>query len=40
MTVFEELKWRGLVNDVTSPEIEEAINRGGLKFYISVTTVL
>lgn len=36
MTVFEELKWRGLVNDVTSPEIEEAINRGGLKFYIGV----
>lgn len=36
MTVFEELKWRGLVNDVTSPDVEEAINNGGLKFYIGV----
>lgn len=36
MKLFEELKWRGLINDVTSPEIEEAINQGGLKFYIGV----
>lgn len=36
MTLFEELKWRGLVNDVTSPDVEEAINKGGLKFYIGV----
>ena len=34
MTVFEELKWRGLIKDVSSPEIEEKINQGGLTFYI------
>ncbi len=36
MTTFEDLKWRGLINDLTSPDIEEAINAGGLKFYIGV----
>ena len=36
MTVFEDLKWRGLVNDVTSLDVEDAINKGGLKFYIGV----
>ena len=36
MTTFEDLKWRGLINDVTSPDVEEAINKGGLKFYIGV----
>ena len=36
MTTFEDLKWRGLINDMTSPDIEEAINKGGLKFYIGV----
>ncbi len=34
MTVFEELKWRGLIKDVSSPEIEKKINQGGLTFYI------
>jgi len=36
MTFFEDLKWRGLVNDITSEEAIEAINKGGLKFYIGV----
>ena len=36
MTFFEELKWRGLVNDITSPDVIDAINNGGLKFYIGV----
>lgn len=36
MTFFEDLKWRGLVNDITSEEAIEAINNGGLKFYIGV----
>ena len=26
MTLFEELKWRGLVKDITSPEVEKIIN--------------
>ncbi|MDO5556771.1 MAG: tyrosine--tRNA ligase [Clostridia bacterium] len=34
MTVFEDLKWRGLIQDITSPELEEKLNKGGMKFYI------
>lgn len=34
MTVYEDLIWRGLIKDVTSPELEEKINRGGLTFYV------
>ena len=34
MKIFEELKWRGLIKDITSPELEEKINNGGLTFYI------
>ena len=34
MTIFEELKWRGLIKDVSSSDIEEKINQGGLTFYI------
>ena len=26
MTLYEELKWRGLVKDVSSPEIEKKLN--------------
>ncbi|MCR0263437.1 tyrosine--tRNA ligase [[Clostridium] innocuum] len=34
MKLFDELKYRGLINDVTSPELEEKLNNGGLTFYI------
>jgi tyrosyl-tRNA synthetase len=34
MTLYEELKWRGLIKDVTSPELEEKLNKGGMTFYI------
>ena len=34
MKLFDELKWRGLIKDVSSPEIEEKINSGGITFYI------
>lgn len=34
MTLFEELKWRGLVKDITSPEIENIINGDPVTFYI------
>ena len=34
MTIFEELKWRGLIKDITSPELEEKLNNGGMTFYI------
>ena len=34
MTVFEDLKWRGLIKDISSPELEEKLNEGGMTFYI------
>jgi len=34
MTLFEELKWRGLIDNITDPELERKINEGGLTFYI------
>lgn len=34
MTIFEELKWRGLIKDMTSPLLEEKLNQGGMTFYI------
>ena len=34
MKLFDELKWRGLIKDVTSPDLEEKLNNGGMTFYI------
>lgn len=34
MTLFEELKWRGLIKDISSPDLEDRLNQGGLTFYI------
>lgn len=34
MTFYEELEWRGLVNQVSSPELAEKLNKGGMTFYI------
>ena len=34
MTIFEELKWRGLIKDISNPDLEEKLNKGGLTFYI------
>ena len=34
MTLVEDLKWRGLIKDITSPELEEKLNNGGMTFYI------
>ncbi|WP_243205890.1 MULTISPECIES: tyrosine--tRNA ligase [Bacillota] len=34
MKLFDELKWRGLINDVTSPDLEEKLNARGMTFYI------
>lgn len=33
MTFFEELKWRGLVKDMSSPDIEKKLNEEKLTFY-------
>lgn len=34
MKLFEELKWRGLIKDITSPELEDKLNNEKLTFYI------
>ena len=34
MNLFEELKWRGLIDNTTSPELEDAINNDSLTFYL------
>ena len=34
MTLYEDLVWRGLIKDITSPELEKKLNEGGMKFYI------
>lgn len=34
MTLFEDLKWRGLIQDISSPDLEEKLNNEKLTFYI------
>lgn len=34
MTFFEELQWRGLIKDISNPDLEKKLNEGGLNFYI------
>lgn len=34
MKLYDELKWRGLIKDITSPELEDKINNEKLTFYI------
>ena len=34
MNLYEELKWRGLIQDISSPDLIEKLNNGGLTFYI------
>lgn len=34
MNIYEELKWRGLIQDISSPELIDKLNKGGLTFYI------
>ncbi len=34
MTLFEDLKWRGLVKDISSDELEKKLNEEKLTFYI------
>ena len=33
MKLYDELKWRGLIKDVSSPDLEEKLNNGKLTFY-------
>jgi len=34
MKLFEDLKWRGLIQDISSPELERMLNEEKLTFYI------
>ncbi len=34
MTLYEDLKWRGLIQDISSEELIDKLNEGGLTFYI------
>ena len=34
MTLFEDLEWRGLVQNISSPELIDRLNKGGMTFYI------
>ena len=34
MTLFEDLEWRGLIQDISSPDLIEKLNKGGMTFYI------
>ena len=34
MKLYDELKWRGLIQDISSPDLIDKLNEGGLTFYI------
>jgi len=34
MTVYEDLVWRGLIQEISSPDLIEKLNKGGMTFYI------
>ena len=34
MTLYEELVWRGLIQEISSPDLIEKLNSGGMTFYI------
>ncbi|MCI8575868.1 MAG: tyrosine--tRNA ligase [Bacilli bacterium] len=34
MNFYEDLEWRGLIKDCSSPELKEKLNEGGMTFYI------
>ncbi len=34
MKLYDELKWRGLIQDVSSPKVEKLLNEGKVTFYI------
>ena len=34
MTLYEDLKWRGLIQDISDPKLVDKLNAGGLSFYI------
>ena len=33
MTLYEDLKWRGLIKDVSNPDLEKLLNEDKITFY-------
>ena len=34
MKFFDELKWRGLIKDISSPDLEKKLNDESITFYV------
>lgn len=34
MKLYDDLVWRGLIKDISSPDLEDKLNKGGMTFYI------
>ena len=34
MTLYKDLVWRGLIQDISSPDLKDKLNAGGMTFYI------
>ena len=34
MTLYEDLEWRGLIKDISSEDLIEKLNKGGITFYL------
>jgi len=34
MKLYDDLVWRGLIKDISSPKLEEKLNKGGMTFYL------
>ena len=34
MKLYDDLMWRGLIKDISSPDLEKKLNEGGITFYI------
>ena len=38
MNLYEDLKWRGLIKDITNSELEDKLNNEKITFYIGTLT--
>src|SRR5574344_375211 len=39
MKLYDDLKWRGLIKDISSPELENKLNNEELTFYIGTDSM-
>ena len=40
MTLFEELKWRGLIHNITDEAVIDKINKGGLTLELTQLVIV